>query len=37
MDFITKNIWFILFVTWGLPLSFIEVNSEKSYIKPIVG
>ncbi|NQW37511.1 MAG: hypothetical protein HQ471_10945 [Flavobacteriales bacterium] len=29
MDFITKNIWFILFVVWGLPLSFYRSKFRK--------
>jgi len=29
MDFITKNIWFILFVAWGLPLSFYRSKFRK--------
>ena len=29
MDFITKNIWFILFVAWGFPLSFYRSKFRK--------
>lgn len=29
MDFITKNIWFILFAIWGLPLSFYRSKFRK--------
>ncbi len=29
MDFITKNIWFILFVVWGLPLSYYRSKFRK--------
>lgn len=29
MDFITKNIWFILFVVWGLPLGYYRSKFRK--------
>lgn len=29
MNFIIKNIWFILFVAWGLPLSFYRSKFRK--------
>ena len=29
MDFITKNIWFILFVLWGLPLGYYRSKFRK--------
>ncbi len=29
MDFIIKNIWFILFVAWGLPLSYYRSKFRK--------
>ena len=29
MDFITKNIWFILFVAWGIPLSYYRSKFRK--------
>ena len=29
MDFILKNIWFILFVIWGLPLSYYRSKFRK--------
>ena len=29
MDFITKNIWFILFVIWGLPLGYYRSKFRK--------
>ena len=30
MDFIIKNIWFILFLAWGLPLSFYRSKFRKN-------
>ncbi len=29
MDFIAKNIWFILFTVWGLPLGYYRSNFRK--------
>ncbi|WP_210423592.1 hypothetical protein [Croceivirga thetidis] len=29
MEFLSKNIWFILFVAWGLPLSFYRSKFRK--------
>jgi peroxiredoxin Q/BCP len=46
MDFMVKNIWFILFVVWGLPLSYYRSKFRKMVyqtdswminIKPVFG